>query len=456
MSEFDPQDLNLTQVRRLLRRHFPDRHLMVRSDGAMRQFTITGLHQIGLLVVALGFFGWVTYATAALVWMDDILSAKNERIDDARDAYKALLAEVGVYKEKVVEVTHSLQGNHAEFNRLLGTGESGQAAGPPVAPEGAGNGAAAGVAGGQDADFLKEQKRYDRERQTLMAQLATLQQGMEDLSKAKVLLTDFDGIELEMRKVVLQRDLALAENQDLLKKIRSMESTLLDMKDAQKRLVDRFGKMAQQRIGALEEDLSATGLDVASLLRRKGKRFQPVGGQGGPFLPVELPAIEDEPARDSLDRLNERLDRWGMLNALIFDLPLAAPLATSYRINSPFGVREDPVNGRLSRHEGLDMGAPMDTPVSATGPGKVVYAGWRGRYGRVVEIDHGMGLSTRYAHLRTIKVQLGQSVGRGDVIGALGNSGRSTGPHLHYEVRVNGNPRNPTVFLKAGKNVFEG
>ncbi|HAP98459.1 peptidase M23 [Rhodospirillum rubrum] len=119
-------------------------------------------------------------------------------------------------------------------------------------------------------------------------------------------------------------------------------------------------------------------------------------------------------------------------------------------------MREDPVNGRLSRHEGLDMGAPMDTPVSATGPGKVVYAGWRGRYGRVVEIDHGMGLSTRYAHLRTIKVQLGQSVGRGDVIGALGNSGRSTGPHLHYEVRVNGNPRNPTVFLKAGKNVFEG
>ncbi|HCF16462.1 MAG TPA: peptidase M23, partial [Rhodospirillum rubrum] len=99
----------------------------------------------------------------------------------------------------------------------------------------------------QDADFLKEQKRYDRERQTLMAQLAPLQQGMGDLSKAKVLLTDFDGIELEMRKVVLQRDLALAENQDLLKKIRSMESTLLDMKDAQKRLVDRFGKMAQQR-----------------------------------------------------------------------------------------------------------------------------------------------------------------------------------------------------------------
>ncbi|MCF8482711.1 MAG: peptidoglycan DD-metalloendopeptidase family protein [Rhodospirillum sp.] len=447
MSDFDPQELSLSHFHRRLRRYFPERYLMIRSDGAMRQMTLTSLHQIAALVVAVVFFGWVTYATAALIWMDDIVSAKNERIEDAREAYKSLLAEVSVYKQKVAEVTNALQSNHSQFAKLVGE------EGDSVAPEE--RSLAEGLSGGEDADFLQEQRRYDREQQILMTQLTTLQQGMEDLSQARVLLTDFDGIELEMRKVVLQRDLALSQNQELSTRVKGLEDQLQNMEEAQVMLVERFGEMAQDKIAALEIDLSETGLDVDNLIKRK-KAENASFGQGGPFLPLELPDINDSTFETSLGDLNDRLDRWGALHNLVMDLPLAGPLNVSYRVTSRFGVRKDPVNGRLSRHEGLDMGAPMLSPILATAPGKVVYAGWRERYGRVVEVDHGMGLTTRYAHMRSIKAQLGQEVGRGDEIGSVGSSGRSTGSHLHYEVRVNGKPRNPAVFMKAGKNVFEG
>jgi murein DD-endopeptidase MepM/ murein hydrolase activator NlpD len=98
----------------------------------------------------------------------------------------------------------------------------------------------------------------------------------------------------------------------------------------------------------------------------------------------------------------------------------------------------------------------MGTPVLATATGKVVAAGWRRGYGRTVEISHGMGVTTRFGHLSEITVRPGQAVARGDVVGRVGNSGRSTGPHLHYEIRVRGTPRNPAQFMKAGQHVFQG
>ncbi len=132
----------------------------------------------------------------------------------------------------------------------------------------------------------------------------------------------------------------------------------------------------------------------------------------------------------------------------------AAPLE-QYRISSAFGPRKDPVNGRLSRHLGLDFRAKLGTPVLSTAPGEVVFAAWKGRYGRLVEIDHGHGIRTRYAHLHKILVKPGQAVGHRETIGLLGSSGRSTGPHVHYEVLVNGKRHDPMNFLKAGIYAFK-
>jgi murein DD-endopeptidase MepM/ murein hydrolase activator NlpD len=137
-------------------------------------------------------------------------------------------------------------------------------------------------------------------------------------------------------------------------------------------------------------------------------------------------------------------------------LPLAAPLA-QYELSSGYGLRRDPINHRRAMHAGIDLRGAMRAPVIATAPGRVVQAGRRRGYGLMVEIDHGLGVHTRYAHLAAIAVRPGQRVRLGGRVGLLGSTGRSTGPHLHYEVLVDGRPRNPQPFLKAGQRLaFSG
>jgi len=116
-------------------------------------------------------------------------------------------------------------------------------------------------------------------------------------------------------------------------------------------------------------------------------------------------------------------------------------------ISSRFGTRQDPVNGRLSYHEGIDISAPKGTPVLVPAKGLVAFVGWKTGYGKCVEISHGGGILTRYAHLSETLVSTGQAVNRSDLLGRVGSTGRSTGTHLHYEVRVGGVPQNPRRFL---------
>ncbi len=137
-----------------------------------------------------------------------------------------------------------------------------------------------------------------------------------------------------------------------------------------------------------------------------------------------------------------------------FKAPFAMPVKDSFRWTSGFGYRRDPKGAGTRMHEGTDMAGAYGTPVYATADGVVVHAGWDSGYGRLVRIQHAFGLETRYAHLSQVRVEVGQRVSRGDRIGDMGNSGRSTGTHLHYEVRINGTPVNPMTFIKAASNVF--
>jgi murein DD-endopeptidase MepM/ murein hydrolase activator NlpD len=130
---------------------------------------------------------------------------------------------------------------------------------------------------------------------------------------------------------------------------------------------------------------------------------------------------------------------------------LTAPL-DHYQIESGFGTRVDPLNHHESFHSGLDLSAPFKTPIYNTAPGTVIFAGQRSDFGKVVEIDHGGGIVTRYAHMHRITVAKGQHLGAHEQIGLLGSTGRSTGPHVHYEVLVNGTPQDPAKFLLAGKS----
>ena len=186
------------------------------------------------------------------------------------------------------------------------------------------------------------------------------------------------------------------------------------------------------RLAQFQRVLASAGVDVERLFAQYGVRT----GEGGPFVPV--------PRDGKLPTLSPQ--KFAALTRLMKALPVSAPLA-SYRIGSPFGVRGDPLNGRHEFHTGVDMLAPYMSPVYATAPGVVTFSGYRDDYGKVVEIDHGNGITTRYAHLHRQTVSVGQHVTAHTQIGFLGSTGRATGPHLHYEVLVNGEPENPVKFF---------
>jgi murein DD-endopeptidase MepM/ murein hydrolase activator NlpD len=143
------------------------------------------------------------------------------------------------------------------------------------------------------------------------------------------------------------------------------------------------------------------------------------------------------------------------LSTALDHVPLAMPVSTTgFDKSSGFGARIDPFTRRYAFHPGIDLAGPWGSAVRATAPGKVVFAGYRGGYGNMVEIDHGFGLHTRYGHLSKITVRNGARIDKGANLGRVGSTGRSTGPHVHYEVWYDNVVKNPNNFIDAGRNVF--
>jgi murein DD-endopeptidase MepM/ murein hydrolase activator NlpD len=202
------------------------------------------------------------------------------------------------------------------------------------------------------------------------------------------------------------------------------------------------GIAARHSPSRLEQILASTGVDITKMIRHISPQSEP--GVGGPFI-----------ALDSMRSTAIERRRIAALLKIAKLLPLRSPLAVPYRVGSPFGPRLDPFNHRAAFHPGIDLDAPYRTPVYSTAPGIVIFTGWQEGYGRTVEINHGHGIVTLYAHLHRILVARGEHVAAHVEIGQLGSTGRSTGPHLHYEIRLDGRPVNPEKFLEAGKNVVQ-
>lgn len=196
--------------------------------------------------------------------------------------------------------------------------------------------------------------------------------------------------------------------------------------------------------------VSDLGLNLANL-----EAAVPRTAMGGPFVPVKLTANAG-PFEKQLSRINTTRAEMDRLNRTLALVPYRKPVIGEVEFTSGFGVRSDPFLGRPAMHTGLDFRAATGDPVRVTAYGKVVSAGWSGGYGRMIEVDHGNGLATRYGHLSEINVRVGEIVKIGQVVGLVGSTGRSTGPHLHYETRIDGEAVDPQKFLRAGVRLSAG
>lgn len=231
---------------------------------------------------------------------------------------------------------------------------------------------------------------------------------------------------------------------------------------------DNLDAMAQ-KVGEMQAKLvklEAMGERVSSLAGMKGEELKPLqrgassaapgGGKGGPYVPVTNPSLEQLQALvGGLDEATDvNLDLFTYVESRLQESRLTALMVPSAPpVNGPvgsgFGFRQDPINGRSALHTGLDFPAEVGTPILAAAGGIVVTREWHPEYGHLLEIDHGNGLVTRYAHCSTIDVAVGALVKRGQLVAHVGTSGRSTGAHLHFEVLVGGVPQDPARFLAA-------
>jgi len=471
-SKFDPRDRGLNRIQKTLQRFFPERQLIVRSGERMRTLRLSTNRQAIIVVLGLVVGAWTLFSSGLAMNHSERISAKNVEVKDARMGYEQLLAQVTIYKDRVADLTSELEDNYSKSLELVEKEaealklkaeeleQSGQkktltaklktkAKEALVDPTGLITG------DGSSIDLVLSKARLDRghadeERHVLMAELADLENSMVNVVSHHQGTQFVTMDNLELRQVVLQRDLAMAERETLSKKVGQLEEQIRDMESNQLLLYHRFSEVAETKIADIETSLSITGLDIDLLVQRQRAR-----GQGGPFIPLDAVSEESGPLQESLFKLNAKVNRLQDLQGLLIKLPLNAPV-DDFDLTSGFGVRKDPITGQFAQHLGIDLAGVYKASILSPGEGKVIRAGFDGSYGRMVEIDHGMGLVTRFAHMWKIAVKKGDAVVRGTVLGQQGCSGRCVGEHVHYEVIHNGKHLNPLKFLKAGSDVFKG
>lgn len=252
-------------------------------------------------------------------------------------------------------------------------------------------------------------------------------------------------VRLVVRDEIAQRDRYMRENLDAMaQRVGEMQAKLVKLEAVGLRVVGLAG--------VKPEDLRPAERGTAPVATPA-----PSPGRGGPYVPLETPSLEQ--LRRTIDGLDlaadQHLDVLTLAESRLLESRLAAlmvPSATPVAVvaGSGFGFRADPFTGRPALHTGLDFPAEVGTPIHAAAGGIVVAREWHPAYGHVLEIDHGNGLATRYAHCASIDVAVGAVVRRGQAVATVGNSGRSTGPHLHFEVLVDGVPQDPARFLAGG------
>ncbi|PIK69006.1 peptidase M23 [Methylobacterium frigidaeris] len=234
-------------------------------------------------------------------------------------------------------------------------------------------------------------------------------------------------------------DVAPAPSPGVTSRMATLANALDGLEARQSQAVGRLAAGSRSEAARLRGVMAETGLDARRFAAVRG------GGIGGPLVPAGSGPFESAVLMAQRD-LGER----DSLRRIIGALPVRRPMAVDGGLSSTFGYRADPFTRGLALHTGIDLRGESGAPARATAAGTVTLADYSGGYGNMVEIDHGHGLVTRYAHLSAITVVSGQAVAAGQMVGRVGSTGRSTGTHLHYETRIDGEPVDPQRFLRAG------
>lgn len=433
------------KVSEALSQAFPEKRLFLRSDTETRYVRLSPVTQVVGLLGSTLIVSWAIIATAVIL-MDSIGSG-NIRDQAAREQmlYEQRLNQLA--EERDVRATEAALAQD-RFNSALA----------------------------QISDMQSELLRSETRRRELETGIEVIQTTLrrtmgerdEARTDADALLARLEGVDratpgasgedvtatldvmvaaLEM--TAAERDAMALEAARAEEEVAELELDRQLMMEKNDRIFEQLEDAVAVSLEPLDKMFSAAGMPTEKILDTVRRGYS---GQGGPMTPIVFSArgASEQPDADSLraNGILERLDRMNLYRIAAEKMPFSIPLKTSFRYTSGFGQRW----GRM--HYGTDFAGAYGSPIHATADGVVTYAGWQSGYGRLVKIKHEFGVETRYAHMSQIRVKVGQRVSRGDRIGDMGNSGQSTGTHLHYEIRVDGNAKNPMTYIKAAQNVF--
>lgn len=401
-------------VWRVIVRIFPPREFTVMDTprGNVYTYGQSSFWRFARFCGAVGLVVWAAWSTYVFVYHRPLLQKRTEQLEEARATHTRHMSDLQTYLTKYNDLVRDL-------NVI-------------------------------DDKVLNTKKLDESEKEKLMnSRIKTW--GELDFLRTRIVEMlrneDFSPEYTKISELSAEYELTRAENEELKRRNAQMVETVLQIADADNVIVDTVSALTKENIEELQKNIKrinntllSLGLDQNTLLRNANKYTNPLVGAA--FSPIEF----DKELDEKYQRLADGLERWNGLRRLDEMLPLGKPVNS--RITSNYGTRQDPFTGKPKKHRGIDFAGKIGTELLAVAPGRVVSAGERVGYGTTVEIDHGLGFTTLYAHLSQILVSRGDWVRPGTVIGLAGSSGRSTGPHLHYEIRYKGTPFDPTKFIK--------
>ncbi|QQA44743.1 peptidoglycan DD-metalloendopeptidase family protein [Pelagovum pacificum] len=434
----------LQRMHTALERRFPERRLFIRSDNETRFIRLKSETQLVAWTGATLVVGWTIIATAILLM--DSIGAGNFRAQAQRDQliYEERLSAMSDERDMRADEAVAAQERFASALDQISV---------------------------MQTQLLESETRRNELETGIDVIQATLRRTMDEREDAReeldTLVAEIEGgdgrmpgsaVEQEMNGTVDllaaaladtadERDQVAADAEFALEHAAEMELELRLLQEKNDVIFRQLEEAMTVSVEPLDRMFRQAGLNPDDMIATVRRGYS---GTGGPLTPLSFSTRGSGSDADT-DRANailNGLDEINIYRIAAERAPFDVPVKDSFRFTSGFGMRW----GRM--HEGTDFAAPIGTPIYATADGVVTHAGWSSGYGRLTKIQHEFGIETRYAHQNRILVSVGERVSRGEHIGDIGNSGRSTGPHLHYEVRVGGRPVNPMTYIRAGQDVF--
>lgn len=441
-------------VNEALGRVFPERRIYVRSDARTRYFTISPVSQCGLACVLAAGMAWSAFTSYTYI----------DKAMDGRTAESRLMATQEAYEIQLAAMRDQQRLLEEELNRSNARGDAVTrelSQKQRLLVETANNYQTAQTElDGLRAEFeALSSKRRDElaEVNALNEELVGLRLALAEAARREEAVDDtLATFTRSISAVIAARDTAQQRAETLDVRVAELETEIGAWQGRQETLLAQIEEATQASIDSLDSVFVDVEIDIEDILNQTKRDFT---GRGGTFEPADgqrsdaTPAAYEPNDEIRVASLMTDLERVSLMKVAIDRLPFGLPTKGA-RFTSGFGERSDPFRRRKAMHAGIDLAGPTGTPIYATAEGVVTFSGRQSGYGNVIKIRHAFGFETVYAHLSKSRVQVGQRVSRGMLIADMGSTGRSTGSHLHYEVRIDGQPVNPSKFIRAARHVL--